>query len=381
MGPLAGLKVVELAGLGPCPCAGMMLADMGAEVVVVERKTPNANAPGLDGMRAGNFVHRGKRSIAVDLKHSASTEVVLRLIDRADVVIEGFRPGVMERLGLGPAVCHARNPRLVYGRLTGWGQTGPLAQAAGHDPNYIALSGALWHGGSAERPPTAPLTLVGDLGGGTMMLLFGLLGAVFHAARTGEGQVVDCAITDGSAYLSSLLWTMRNMGVLGGGLGSSWADSAAPWSDTYRCADGGFVTVCALEPRFYAVLIDRLGLADDPLFAHQWDRTAWPAAKERMRECFAAHSRAHWCTLLEGSDACFAPVLDPGEAAEHPHNVARGVFIERNGHMQPAPAPRFSRSVPEVGAIPTVGSDAESLLAELGYNPAAVTRLREAGAI
>ncbi|HCH63861.1 MAG: CoA transferase [Deltaproteobacteria bacterium] len=381
MGPLAGLKVVELAGLGPAPCAGMMLADMGAEVVLIERKTRNANAASIDGMRAGNFVHRGKRSIAVDLKNPASTDVVLRLIERADVVVEGFRPGVMERLGLGPTVCHARNPKLVYGRLTGWGQTGPLAHAAGHDPNYIALSGALWHGGSADRPPTAPLTLVGDLGGGTMMLLFGLLGAVFHAARTGEGQVVDCAITDGSAYLSSLLWTMRNVGVLGGELGSSWADFGAPWNDTYRCADGGFVTVCALEPRFYALLIEQLGLSDDPLFAHQWDRTAWPAAKARMQECFATHSRAHWCALLEGTDACFAPVLDPVEAAQHPHNVAREVFIERDGHVQPAPAPRFSRSVPEAGPIPSVGSDADAILAELGYNAAAIAGLRETGAV
>lgn len=381
MGPLAGLKVVELAGLGPAPCAGMMLADMGAEVVLVERRHPNANSAGIDGVRAAGFVHRGKRSIAVDLKHPSSAEVVLRLIDRADIVIEGFRPGVMERLGLGPEVCHARNPKLVYGRLTGWGQTGPLSQAAGHDPNYVALSGALWHGGSAERPPTAPLTLVGDLGGGTMMLLFGLLGAVFHASRTGEGQVVDCAITDGSAYLSSLLWTMRHMGMLGGALGSGWGDFAAPWNDTYQCADGGFVTVCALEPRFYALLIERLGLTEDPVFAHQWDSSSWPEGKARMRTLFASRDRAHWCALLEGTDACFAPVLDPIEATKHPHNVARDVFIERDGLVQPAPAPRFSRSVPTAGSVPALGADADELLAELGYDDAAVTALRESGAI
>ncbi len=381
MGPLHGLKVVEFAGIGPAPCAGMMLADMGAEVILVERKTPNANAAVGDGARAANFVHRGKRSIAVDLKQSSAADLVLRLIDRADIVVEGFRPGVMERLGLGPTVCHARNPKLVYGRLTGWGQSGPLAHAAGHDPNYISLSGALWHGGSATRPPTAPLTLVGDLGGGTMVLLFGLLGAVFHAARTGEGQVVDCAITDGSAYTTSLLWTLRNMGMLGGALGSGWADFASPWHDTYACADGGFVTVCALEPRFYAELIARLELSDDPLFAQQWDRAAWPAAKARLRTVFAGRTRDDWCARLEGTDACFAPVLDPVEASQHPHNVARGVFIERNGFVQPAPAPRFSRSAPVVGPIPAVGADGDALLRELGYDEPTIGALKESGAV
>ena len=380
MGPLDGLKVVEILGLGPVPCAGMMLADMGAEVVLVERASPGSQTGAVDGVRAANFMHRGKRSIALDLKKPGAAEVVLRLVDGADILIEGFRPGVMERLGLGPSVCHARNPGLVYGRLTGWGQSGPLSQAAGHDPNYIALSGALWHGGSPDRPPTAPLTLVGDLGGGTMMLLFGLLGAVFHASKTGEGQVVDCAITDGSAYLSSLLWSMRHMGMLGGPRGTSWAEQASPWSNTYRCADGGFVTVCALEPKFHARLLETLGLADDPLFAHQWDVSTWPEARVRMEAVFAERSRDAWCALLEGTDACFAPVLDPVEATRHPHNVARGVFVERHGLVQPAPAPRFSRSNPHAGEVPAVGADRDALLKELGFDAAAIAELERVGA-
>ena len=368
-GPLAGVKVVELAGIGPGPCAGMMLADMGAQVTVVERRSPNANAaPTSEQMAAHTFYNRGKRSIALDLKKPEATEVVLKLVEDSDLLIEGFRPGVMERLGLGPDICLARNPRLVYGRMTGWGQQGPLAHAAGHDPNYIALSGALWPGGNAERAPTAPLTLVGDVGGGTMILIFGLLSGLIHARETGEGQVVDTAITDGSAYIASLLRMMHNTGQISDTPGTGWADFGAPWNDTYTCADGGFITICSLEPQFYAELIQRLGLEGDPLFADQWDKTQWPAGRARMAELFLERSRDEWCDLLEGTDACFAPVLNMTEALNHPHNVARETFITCNDVPQPAPAPKFSRSKPSVGPCPLPGQHTDDVIADLGLD-------------
>ena len=377
MGPLAGVKVVEVAGIGPAPCAGMMLADLGAEVVLVERPNPVGLAAMARGeQRKQAFFNRGKKSVTLDLKHPEAAEVMLKLVESADVLIEGFRPGVMERLGLGPDVCLSRNPALVYGRMTGWGQTGPLAQAAGHDPNYIALSGALWHGGSMDRAPTAPLTLVGDLGGGTMVLVMGLLSAVIHASRTGQGQVVDCAITDGSAYLSSLLWIMRNTGQLHDELGKGWADFAAPWHDTYRCADGGFVTVCAIEPKFYAELMQRLGLVDEPAFANQWDVDRWSEAKAALQALFLTEPREHWCQLLEGTDACFAPVLSLGEAAQHPHNVERSTFIEVDGVVQPAPAPKFSVSQPQVRSVPQAGKDTDDVLRAAGLDDETIAALR-----
>jgi len=382
MGPLTGVKVVEIAGIGPGPCAGMMLADMGAEVILVERKTPNANAAGLveDGSKHA-FFNRGKKSIALDLKNPDAIELVLKLVSEADVLIEGFRPGVMERLGLGPDTCLQRNTRLVYGRMTGWGQTGPLAQAAGHDPNYIAVSGALWYGGSRERPPTAPLTLVGDLGGGTMVLVFGILCAVIHAQRTGEGQVIDSAITDGSAYISSLLWMMHNTGQVHNELGSGWADWGSPWHGTYECADGKFVTVCALEPQFYAELVQRLELSDDPAFANQWDASHWPQAKEQLKALFLGKTRQAWCDLLEGTDACFGPVLDMSEAPLHPHNVARQTFLNIDGVVQPAPAPKFSRTQPTAGIPPRAGQHNEEIMGSLGFDISAIAQLRDAGAI
>ncbi len=382
MGPLAGIKVVEIAGIGPGPCAGMMLADMGAEVILVERKVPNANAADITGGESKQaFFNRGKKSIALDLKNPDAIELVLKLVAAADVFIEGFRPGVMERLGLGPEVCIERNSRLVYGRMTGWGQTGPLSQAAGHDPNYIGLSGALYYGGSQERPPTAPLTLVGDLGGGTMVLLFGILSAVIHAQRTGEGQVIDSAITDGSAYISSLLWMMHNTGQIQDEPGVGWADWGSPWHDTYECADGNYVTVCALEPQFYQELVERLELTDNPVFASQWDTAQWPRGKQELKNLFLGKTRQQWCDLLEGTDVCFGPVLNFSEAPRHPHNVARGTFLDIDGVVQPAPAPKFSRSEPAVGVPPHAGEHSDEILQALGLDPADVARLREVGAV
>jgi alpha-methylacyl-CoA racemase len=382
MGPLAGIKVVEIAGIGPGPCAGMMLADMGAEVILVERRSPNANAAGITGdSHKQAFFNRGKKSIALDLKNPEAIELVLKLVAEADVFIEGFRPGVMERLGLGPDVCLERNQKLVYGRMTGWGQTGPLSQAAGHDPNYIGLTGALWYGGSGERPPTAPLTLVGDLGGGTMVLLFGILSAVIHAGKTGEGQVIDSAITDGSAYISSLLWMMHNTGQVQDELGKGWADFGSPWHDTYQCSDGKYVTVCALEPQFYVELVERLGLTDNPVFANQWDTNLWPAGKEELKTLFMGKTRQQWCELLEGTDVCFGPALDMSEAPQHPHNVARETFLNIDGVMQPAPAPKFSRSEPSAGAVPATGEHNEEVLQSLGLAATEIEALKSAGAV
>lgn len=387
-GPLSGIKVIEIAGLGPGPCAGMMLADMGAEVILVDRKVANANAADL-GANSGagdvsqiTFFNRGKKSVAVDLKQPEGIEAVLTLIESADVLIEGFRPGVMERLGLGPQVCQARNAKLVFGRMTGWGQTGPLSHAAGHDPNYIAVSGALYYGGRQDQAPVAPLTLVGDLGGGTMVLAWGILCAVIEAQRTGKGQVVDAAITDGSAYISSLLMMMRNTGQLQDRLQTGWADGAAPWSDTYACADEGkYITVCALEPQFYAELLQRLELSDNPLFTNQWDVAQWPEGKRVIAEIFKGKTRAQWCELLEGTDACFGPVLDFNEAQQHPHNVARKTFLNVNGVAQPAPAPKLSGYEPEIGPCPRLGEHTDQILTGAGLDAEAIAQLKAIGVV
>ncbi|WP_157265229.1 CaiB/BaiF CoA transferase family protein [Azohydromonas aeria] len=372
-GPLAGFRIVEFAGLGPCPFAGMLLADMGADVIVVERA---AAAPGAQGGLERTATDRGKRSVVLDLKHPDGLQAAWRLLETADALIEGFRPGVMERLGLGPDAVAARRPRLVFGRVTGWGQDGPLAQAAGHDLNYVALSGVLSLAGRAGEAPLTPPTVVGDMAGGGLFLAFGVVCALLEAQRSGRGQVVDAAMVDGAAALSALVRHMR---------GSPWWPArrehnlllgSAPFYDSYACADGHCVTLAAIEPPFYAELLRRLGLDDeDP--ARQHEHARWPALKERIAALLRTRPRAHWCALLEGSDACFAPVLDLDEAAAHPHNAARGTFATVDGEVQPAPAPRLSRTPARVPqAAPRRGEHTEALLRELGYTGAELEQLR-----
>ncbi|MDB5962210.1 MAG: carnitine dehydratase [Massilia sp.] len=379
-GPLAGIKVVEMVGLGPCPFAAMMLADMGAEVIRIDRKTSNAANPyPVLGTRF-DVLARGRRSLALDLKNPAAKDVVLSLLEQADVVIEGFRPGVMERLGFGPDLCLARNPRLVYGRVTGWGQHGPLAQAAGHDLNYIALTGMLAAIGRLESPPPPPLNLLGDFGGGGMMLAFGVVCAVLEAKNSGRGQVIDAAMTDGAALLGAMIYGLRAFGSWSLERASNQLDGGAPFYDSYACADGKYVTIASLEPQFYAELLQLAGI-DDAAFS-QGDAATWPAMRERFVRLFASHPRAHWCALLEQTDVCFAPVLDMDEAPAHPHNTARATFIEVDGVVQPAPAPRFSRSTPGpvVPASPP-GADSAAILADWGFDAAALDALRTAGVI
>ena len=342
-GPLAGLKVIEMAGLGPAPFCGMLLADMGAEVLCIAR--PGPAAPLQDG-RFDVFA-RGKQSLAADLRDPTALNAVLDVIAQADALIEGFRPGVMERLGLGPEVCLARNPRLVFGRMTGWGQTGPLAHAAGHDINYIALAGALHAIGPRGQKPAVPLNYIGDFGGGGMLLGFGLVCALLEAKSSGRGQVVDAAMTDGTALLSTMMYGFKAQGQWSNSRGDNMLDGGAHFYDTYTCADGKHIAIGAIEPQFYALLMKLLGITD-PAFAAQMNPAAWPELKQRLTALFATRTRDAWCALLEGTDVCFAPVLDWDEAPQHPHNVARKTFIEVDGVVQPAPAPRFSRTVAEV---------------------------------
>ena len=368
-GPLSHLTVVEFAGLGPAPFAGMMLADQGARVIRIDRPgSRSAKGGGMDALTARNsdVLSRGRESICLDLKRPESVEVALRLIDKADVLIEGFRPGVMESLGLGPDACLVRRPSLVYGRVTGWGQTGPLSSAAGHDINYIALSGALHSTARRGESPIPTPGLIGDFGGGGMLLAFGVLAAVSHAQRTGQGQVVDAAITEGSALLASLIYGWRGAGLWNAEAGTNNGDGGAHFYDTYACADGRHISIGSMEPQFYALLREKCGL-DDPEFAEQWNAAQWPALKKRVAGVFLQRSRQQWCDLLEGTDVCFAPVLSLDEAPHHPHHRARGAFAQVNGITQPAPAPRFS-ATPAAACQPVreVGADSERLLAELG---------------
>jgi len=357
-GPLSGLKVVEFAGIGPGPFCGMLLSDLGADVVRIDRQ-------GGRGGAKTDVTARGRRSVALDLKEPAAVELALKLIDRADVAFEGFRPGVMERLGLGPEVALQRNPRLVYGRMTGWGQTGPLSQAAGHDINYIALVGALHAIGSPGKP-VPPLNLVGDFGGGALYLAFGLLAAVVHARATGEGQVVDCAMTDGAASLMSMFYGMTAAGVWSDQRSSNLLDGAAPFYDTYECADGGWIALGSIEPQFYQLLLEKAGLTD-PAFGGQMDRARWPGLKAKVAKAIATKTRDEWCEIMEGSDVCFAPVLSLSEAPAHLHNVARSTFVEVAGVVQPAPAPRFSATPGAVqGPPPAIGADNQAVLADWG---------------
>ena len=371
-GPLNGLRIIELAGIGPGPFCGMMLADHGAEVIRVDR--PGARIDARDPLL------RGRRVIGVDLKSPEGRALVLDLVKSADGLFEGFRPGVTERLGLGPADCHAANPRLVYGRMTGWGQFGPYAQAAGHDINYIALAGALHTYGRAGGKPTPPINMVGDFGGGGMMLAFGMVSALLHAQKTGEGQVIDCAMTDGAAVLMAMIWGFRANGIWEDRAGVNLLDTGAHMYDTYECADGKFISIGSLEPQFYALLLQKTGLADDPAFANPMDRSQWPVLKERLTALFKTRTRDDWCTDMEMTDVCFAPVLSMAEAPLHPHNAARGTLVEKDGVMQPAPAPRYSATVAELPGM-TKAADTDAVLADLGVGADRVAALKAAGVV
>jgi crotonobetainyl-CoA:carnitine CoA-transferase CaiB-like acyl-CoA transferase len=355
MGVLDGVRIVEIAGIGPGPFCGMLLADMGAEVILVERLRGKAGDP-LD-MGKNAILNRGKRSLALDLKDARAIDAVLGLIDRADALIEGMRPGVMERLGLGPDICLERNPKLVYGRMTGWGQTGPLAQTAGHDLNYIALSGALWYSGEPGKPPLAPPTLVGDLGGGALYLAMGILAGILNVQRGGAGQVIDAAVVDGSANLMNLLLSLHGAGQM-------------PIERGQGILDGPhFVSIQALEPQFNALLFGKLGLGDDPEFRNPYDPACYARLRVRLAALFATQPRQHWVDLLEGSDACFAPVLTPAEAMAHPHLASRGVYARRDGVLQAAPAPRFSVTpAAEPGAVPRRGEHGAEILRAAGLD-------------
>ncbi|MHB1139927.1 MAG: CaiB/BaiF CoA transferase family protein [Microthrixaceae bacterium] len=386
MGPLSGLKIIEVAGIGPGPFAAMMLADMGADVIRVDR---SANVNGGDpAAPPADIFNRGRRSIALDLKSPEGVAVLLDLVGQADALIEGFRPGVAERLGFGPEVCAERNPRLVYGRMTGWGQDGPYAPTAGHDINYIALAGVLAHLGRAGEKPTPPINLVGDFGGGGMLLAFGVVCALLDAARSGQGQVVDAAMVDGSASLMMMVWAFKAMGMWNDERGTNLLDTAAHFYDTYECADGKFVSIGAIEPQFYAELLQHTDLAavyadQGEELPHQMDRGRWSEMKEHLARIFATRTRDEWSERLEGTDTCFAPVLTIDETARHPHNVARQTFIEVAGITQPAPSPRFDRTPGEVQRPPAhPGQHTDEILADwLGADAARVADLRGSGTV
>ena len=379
MGPLTGIKVVEIAGIGPGPFCAMMLSDMGAEVIRVDR-TGDADL-GLDVDPRFAVLNRGRRSVGIDLKTAEGVAAVKRLAAQADALIEGFRPGVMERLGLGPDELMAANPRLVYGRMTGWGQDGPMAQAAGHDINYIALAGVLHAIGRAGGPPAPPLNLVGDFGGGGMYLAFGLVCALLEARRSGQGQVVDAAMVDGAASLAAAVYGLRAMGIWTDQRGDNILDSGAPWYDVYETSDGKHVAIGSIEKRFYGELLKLTGLEGQPLPA-QRDKAKWAELRARLGQVFKSKTREEWCRIMEGSDVCFAPVLSMVEAPQHPHNQARSTFIEVAGVTQPAPAPRFSRSKATVQRPPAKrGEHTEEALRDWGFAEADLAALRRAGAI
>ena len=378
-GPLAGIKVLEVAGIGPGPFCGMMLADMGAEIVRIDR---------ADRVRGGDpakppadVLARGRRSLALDLKQADGVDVLLRLVDQVDVIIEGFRPGVMERLGLGPEICLERNPRLIYGRMTGWGQEGPMAHAAGHDINYIALAGALEPLGRRGEKPTAPLNLVGDFGGGGMLLAFGIASALVERAASGKGQVVDAAMVDGAATLMGMFHSMAAIGVWTEERGTNLLDTGAHFYDTFETSDGKYISIGSIEPQFYAELIEKLGLAGEELPA-QMDKSTWDGLKTRFEGIFKSKTRDEWCEIMEGSDVCFAPVLAMSEVADHPHIKHRKTFVESNGMTQPAPSPRFSRTIPELG-LPAAhaGQHSEAVLESYGFGSDEIARLKDAKAV
>lgn len=380
-GPLQGLKVVEMVGIGPAPFAAMMFADMGAEVIRIDRPIAPVDASRMGLEPRFDITARGRRSLAIDLRKPYAVETVLQLIDRADVLIEGFRPGVMERLGLGPDICLPRNPKLVYGRMTGWGQHGPLAHAAGHDINYIALTGALHAIGRSGEPPVVPLNYVGDFGGGAMFLAFGVLCALLDARKNGQGQVVDAAMTDGSALLSAMMYGLKAAGSWSNQRGENLLDGGAHFYDTYACADGKYVAIGSIEPQFYFLLMQLCGI-DDPAFDAQMDTYRWPMLKIRLADVFRTKTRDEWRSLMEGTDGCFAPVLDWEEAPQHPHNCARETFITIDGVVQPAPAPRFSRTQPKAPEAPAAaGIHSEEILRDWGIASDVITELKQGGTI
>jgi alpha-methylacyl-CoA racemase len=378
-GPLSGIKVLEVAGMGPGPFCAQVLSDFGADVIRVDRADVVGD-PANDAITAVDVLARGRRSVAVDLKRPSGADLLLRLAAAADVLIEGYRPGVMERLGLGPQVCLERNPRLVYGRITGWGQDGPWAMEAGHDINYIALAGTLWPVGRAGEAPVPPLNYVGDFGGGGMLLALGVCAALAERGASGRGQVVDAAMVDGAALLNGFIYGMRATGRWGTERGSNLLDGGAPFYDTYETADGKWVSVGAIEAKFFGNLVKALGLDIDP--ATQNDEATWPALREKLAATFRTRTRDEWTRLLSGADACFAPVLSPWEAPGHPHNAARGTFTESYGVPQPNPAPRFSRTPGAIAGPPPVpGQHTDEILGDLGLDAAAIARLKSAGDI
>ena len=378
-GPLQGLRVIELAGIGPAPLACMLLADLGADVVRVDRLEPSGLGLAIEPRHDVNA--RGRRSVALDLKHEAGREALKRLLAPADVLVEGFRPGVMEKLGLGPEPCLALNPRLVYGRMTGFGQSGPLAQSAGHDLNYIALTGVLNAIGPAGGAPVPPLNLVGDYGGGALYLAFGVLAALFERQRSGLGQVVDAAMVDGAASLASVFFGLQAAGNWGAPRGENLLDGGAPFYATYETADARHISLAALEPKFFAQLVAALGL-DERYLKHQYDRKLWPELRQAMAAAVRRHSRDEWCRRLEGSDACFAPVLSFEEAPAHAHAVARQAFVAVNGVVQPAPAPRFGRTpAGPPRRAPQVGEHTLDVLQQAGFSAADVQALVRQGVV
>ncbi|MEC8331698.1 MAG: CaiB/BaiF CoA-transferase family protein [Pseudomonadota bacterium] len=375
MGPLTGIRVVEMAGIGPGPFTAMMLSDLGAEVIRIDRLSHK----GI-GHRA-NVLNRGRKSIAVDLKNPRGVETTLRLIEQADVVLEGFRPGVMERLGLGPEKCLSVNPRLIFGRMTGWGQTGPLSQAAGHDINYISIAGALGAMGYADRPPAPPLNLVGDFGGGAMYLLTGILAALVERATSEQGQIIDAAMSDGTASLLSPFFGLMAMSMWTTDRFSNRLDGGAFYYGSYECSDGRYISIGSLEPQFYALLLEKAEITD-PEFQEQLDEAAWPAKREKLTQLFKTKTRQQWCDIMEGTDVCFAPVLDLKEAPNHPHNIDRKTFVELDGVVQPAPAPRFSRTQGEIqGPAAMAGEHTREVLSAWNFSDQEIGELQAARAI
>jgi alpha-methylacyl-CoA racemase len=379
MGVLSGYRVIELAGIGPAPMCAMLLSDMGADVVRIDRLADAGL--GIQVQTKYSLLNRGRRSIALDLKRPDATETVLRMTEKADALIEGFRPGVMERLGLGPDVCLARNPRLIYGRMTGWGQEGPLAQAAGHDINYIALAGALHSIGRNGEGPVPPLNLVGDFGGGALYLALGIVAGMLEAQKSGKGQVVDVAMVDGVASLMTAIFGMHGAGVWTNERGANVLDTGAHYYDAYETKDGRYISIGSIEAKFYQELLERSGLKNEEL-PRQNDRSSWPTMKQRLKSLFLTKTRDEWSKIMEGTDICFAPVLNMDEAPEHPHNRLRQTFVTSDGVTQPAPAPRFSRTPSAIQRPPAAaGEHTEEALRDWGFGPAEIERLRSCGAI